>query len=215
MCSGICTWMTSAPQSASWRAAVGPARTWVRSITRKRASAVEAGRWGMAASVGVVVAHLLEVGVARGAQGPAAQGHERGPVLLLERADHLPVLLARLLAVVRRGERAEADGVRLARVLGDGALEHVVVREGKERAVEGEVGPEDLPRVPALDRPVVGALQVDQSRERPGLHGQRHPARGLAFEQLAKRVELLHLAAREAAHQRADVPAPLDEAHAL
>src|SRR5689334_8534100 len=47
MCSGICTWITSAPQSASWRAAVGPARTCVMSITRKRASAWEAGRWGM------------------------------------------------------------------------------------------------------------------------------------------------------------------------
>src|SRR5258708_22289154 len=46
MCSGICTWITSAPQSASWRAAVGPARTWVRSTTRNRASAAEAGRWG-------------------------------------------------------------------------------------------------------------------------------------------------------------------------
>src|SRR5213078_298051 len=47
MCSGIWTWMTSAPQSASWRAAVGPARTWVMSMTRKRASAWEAGMWGM------------------------------------------------------------------------------------------------------------------------------------------------------------------------
>src|SRR5437868_278304 len=48
MCSGICTWMTSAPQSASCRAAVGPARTWVRSRTRKRARACEAGMCGMA-----------------------------------------------------------------------------------------------------------------------------------------------------------------------
>src|SRR5205809_4181507 len=47
MCSGICTWITSAPQSASWRAAVGPARTCVRSMTRKRASAFEAGMCGM------------------------------------------------------------------------------------------------------------------------------------------------------------------------
>src|SRR6185436_6684376 len=48
MCSGIWTWITSAPQSASWRAAVGPARTCVMSITRKRARACEAGRWGIA-----------------------------------------------------------------------------------------------------------------------------------------------------------------------
>src|SRR6185503_21094726 len=48
MCSGIWTWITSAPQSASWRAAVGPARTWVMSITRKRARACEAGRCGIA-----------------------------------------------------------------------------------------------------------------------------------------------------------------------
>src|SRR5688572_6797363 len=48
MCSGICTWITSAPQSASWRAAVGPARTCVMSTTRKRARACEAGRWGIA-----------------------------------------------------------------------------------------------------------------------------------------------------------------------
>src|SRR4051812_8106300 len=47
MCSGIWTWITSAPQSASWRAQVGPARTCVRSMTRKRARACEAGRWGM------------------------------------------------------------------------------------------------------------------------------------------------------------------------
>src|SRR5512138_1299438 len=47
MCSGICTWITSAPQSASWRAAVGPARTCVMSTTRKRARAWEAGMWGM------------------------------------------------------------------------------------------------------------------------------------------------------------------------
>src|SRR5450755_945256 len=47
MCSGICTWMTSAPQSASWRQAVGPARTWVRSMTRKRCRAEEAGRCGI------------------------------------------------------------------------------------------------------------------------------------------------------------------------
>src|SRR6185295_9522097 len=47
MLSGICTWITSAPQSASWRAAVGPARTWVRSRTRKRDNAWEAGTWGI------------------------------------------------------------------------------------------------------------------------------------------------------------------------
>src|SRR3954466_11297210 len=48
MCSGICTWITSAPQSASWRAEVGPARTCVMSITRKRESAWEAGICGIA-----------------------------------------------------------------------------------------------------------------------------------------------------------------------
>src|SRR5258706_9972852 len=47
MCSGLCTWITSAPQSASWRAAGGPARTCVRSMTRKRASAAEAGTCGI------------------------------------------------------------------------------------------------------------------------------------------------------------------------
>src|SRR5689334_24009899 len=47
MLSGICTWITSAPQSASWRAAVGPARTCVRSMTRKRESAWDAGMCGM------------------------------------------------------------------------------------------------------------------------------------------------------------------------
>src|SRR5690348_2482838 len=36
--------MTSAPQSASWRTQVGPARTRVRSSTLKRASASLAGR---------------------------------------------------------------------------------------------------------------------------------------------------------------------------
>ena len=45
--SGICTWMTSAPQSASCLQAVGPARTCVRSMTRNRARAGEAGVWGM------------------------------------------------------------------------------------------------------------------------------------------------------------------------
>src|SRR5258708_26483447 len=46
MCGGMCPWITAAAQAASWRAAVGPARTWVRSTTRNRASAAEAGRWG-------------------------------------------------------------------------------------------------------------------------------------------------------------------------
>src|SRR6185503_19181434 len=58
MCSGICTWITSAPQSASCRAAVGPARTCVMSITRKRASACEAGRCGMSGVLQVAVEEL-------------------------------------------------------------------------------------------------------------------------------------------------------------
>src|SRR5580765_7433477 len=45
---GVSILMTSAPKSASWRTQVGPARTRERSRTRKRASAVEAGTWGMA-----------------------------------------------------------------------------------------------------------------------------------------------------------------------
>src|SRR4051812_15796864 len=42
MCSGISILMQFAPQSASWRTQVGPARTRVRSRTVKRCSAVEA-----------------------------------------------------------------------------------------------------------------------------------------------------------------------------
>src|SRR3954470_16457168 len=42
MCSGISILMQFAPQSASWRTQVGPARTRVRSSTVKRLSAVEA-----------------------------------------------------------------------------------------------------------------------------------------------------------------------------
>ena len=45
--SGISILMTSAPQSASWRTQVGPARTRVRSSTVKRDSAFEAGLWDM------------------------------------------------------------------------------------------------------------------------------------------------------------------------
>src|SRR5215471_15210043 len=41
--SGISILITSAPQSASWRTQVGPARTRVRSSTLKRASAWLAG----------------------------------------------------------------------------------------------------------------------------------------------------------------------------
>src|SRR6266853_1591321 len=44
---GVSILMTSAPKSASCRTQVGPARTRERSRTRKRASAVEAGTWGM------------------------------------------------------------------------------------------------------------------------------------------------------------------------
>src|SRR5258707_9561302 len=44
---GVSIFTTSAPKSASWRTQVGPARTRDRSRTRKRASAVEAGTWGM------------------------------------------------------------------------------------------------------------------------------------------------------------------------
>src|SRR5260221_10795033 len=44
---GVSIFTTSAPKSASWRTQVGPARTRERSRTRKRASAVEAGTWGM------------------------------------------------------------------------------------------------------------------------------------------------------------------------
>src|SRR6266568_8479221 len=47
MLGGVSILMTSAPKSASWRTQVGPARTRERSRTRKRASAVEAGTWGM------------------------------------------------------------------------------------------------------------------------------------------------------------------------
>src|SRR5438477_2396186 len=47
MLGGVSILMTSAPKSASWRTHVGPARTRERSRTRKRASAVEAGTWGM------------------------------------------------------------------------------------------------------------------------------------------------------------------------
>src|SRR5581483_1472016 len=46
-CSGSSTLMTLAPQSASWRTAVGPARTRVRSRTVKRPSALEAFGAGM------------------------------------------------------------------------------------------------------------------------------------------------------------------------
>ena len=51
-CSGSSTLMTLAPQSANCRAAVGPARTRVRSRTVYRASAVEARELGMRASSG-------------------------------------------------------------------------------------------------------------------------------------------------------------------
>src|SRR5438132_4973100 len=44
---GVSILITSAPKSASCRTQVGPARTRERSRTRKRASAVAAGTWGM------------------------------------------------------------------------------------------------------------------------------------------------------------------------
>src|SRR5258707_13598673 len=44
---GVSILITSAPKSASWRTQVGPARTRERSRTRKRASAVEAGKGGL------------------------------------------------------------------------------------------------------------------------------------------------------------------------
>src|SRR5260221_4089618 len=44
---GVSILITSAPKSASCRTQVGPARTRERSRTRKRASAVEAGTWGL------------------------------------------------------------------------------------------------------------------------------------------------------------------------
>src|SRR5712664_4152823 len=44
---GVSIFTTSAPKSASCLTQVGPARTRDRSRTRKRASAVEAGTWGM------------------------------------------------------------------------------------------------------------------------------------------------------------------------
>src|ERR1700730_2292543 len=49
--SGISILMTSAPQSASWRTQVGPARTRVRSSTLKRASAWLAGGRDIGGSV--------------------------------------------------------------------------------------------------------------------------------------------------------------------
>src|SRR5258708_3044520 len=48
---GVSILITSAPKSASWRTQVGPARTRERSRTRKRASAVEAGTWGMGGGI--------------------------------------------------------------------------------------------------------------------------------------------------------------------
>src|SRR5271170_3787897 len=61
---GVSTLMTSAPQSASWRTAVGPARTRVRSSTVKRESGI-VGESGMATCQAAVRPPILEPNPAR------------------------------------------------------------------------------------------------------------------------------------------------------
>src|SRR5689334_12824996 len=103
MCSGIWTWITSAPQSASWRAAVGPARTCVRSMTRKRERAWEAGRCGMAPALLV-----LDDGD-QGVVGDLAAHHVHPGIL--DRDHHL-------VAHVEAGAALVAAGILLQRLLG-------------------------------------------------------------------------------------------------
>src|ERR1700741_1733149 len=59
--SGISILITSAPQSASWRTQVGPARTRVRSSTLKRASAWLAGGRDIGDSVGGLIGRQLHL----------------------------------------------------------------------------------------------------------------------------------------------------------
>src|SRR6185503_1040842 len=125
MCSGICTWITSAPQSASWRAAVGPARTWVRSRTRKRDKAGEAGMWGMTDSLlklGLLVQSLPCAPQGRHEQprdGDREQHHdhraheEKGPVLVEEQQRLLERLLDHLAQDQPHDERSGREAVAL------------------------------------------------------------------------------------------------------
>src|SRR5688500_861206 len=124
MVSGICTWTTSAPQSASWRAAVGPARTCVRSRTRYRARAWEAGMWGMSDSVlKLAPLHALTRAPQRRGQQPRGgdreQHHhhraneEKGPVLVEEQQRLLERLLDHAAQDEPHDERRRREAVAL------------------------------------------------------------------------------------------------------
>src|SRR5688572_16214214 len=76
MLSGICTWITSAPQSASWRAAVGPARTCVMSMTRKRDRAAEAGMCGTMLCVSELAEHPVDDALEERGVGVLGEDHE-------------------------------------------------------------------------------------------------------------------------------------------
>src|SRR6185503_14961810 len=123
MCSGICTWITSAPQSASWRAEVGPARTCVMSTTRKRASAWEAGMCGIPrlSRIGLLLARGLPY--QREGSGLCGVGPLQHPRLFrrqaVARGDQLfEAVVAGGEALLEGGEPGLADGADL-RARGD------------------------------------------------------------------------------------------------
>src|ERR1700693_4138438 len=169
MCSRISTWITSAPQSASWRAAVGPARTCVMSTTRKRERAWEAGRCGISLNLPENVA--MDSLIAAAARALVV-GDALGALKRVGLRDDPPALALRGIAMAQLGEHPRARELlrRAARHRPPGAPppRH---RHGPARRAPPR--PRALPaRRPRLRRPR-GAFARPLCRRR-GRGGPRH-----------------------------------------
>src|SRR5258706_3870904 len=189
MCSGICTWITSAPQAASWRAGVGPARTCVRSMTRKRASAAEAGTCGIATRASGGAAELAH----HAAQDPL---EERGVRRLAQQNQLAHLEAAREVATVAfehrlagaiaeeeaRLERAHVEELRgLARLVGVLAdRTDADPRAFLELARQREVLRRPLSRDEAAGR----RLRIDARLDRPRRGGPRECGCGIRAVEL-------------------------------
>src|SRR5215467_9488150 len=158
--SGSSTLMTLAPQSASWRTAVGPARTRVKSRTVKRWSALEALAMGMGlpqaqaccASRGAIAkdCRLAKAALSRGLRHATRCPWRRSSRM---HRPH-PQLLARIEGWVRRTRRVETMHVERPLQGDEGALDAGQQKEAakkRQRQPDRQLNP-DGRRQPALER---------------------------------------------------------------
>src|SRR5690606_12359640 len=156
-----------------------------------------------------------EVAVPRGKQMPVRQLDQGVPVSILKGPEDLMMLAHRSLLLLRRGQGAEADGVRAPGVFMNGLGQHLVSAQAIKRLVEGLVAAEHGPLVVFGHRAVVGRLNRLQGGQGPGVHRQRHAAHGFGLEQAAHLVEVDDFLFFETPHQRTDIAPALHQPHLL